>query len=107
MEGTVNISDFIAHLRDNDLVIVPQRLVAKDYATMQKKLLRKNMATYKEIADSGIWGQISKTRVYQIAHLRCRDNEIVMFGAQGNAAKIVSPAIKRIAVERGTINFEL
>lgn len=110
MEGTVKIADFMEHLRVNNLVIVPASVIETDYEAAQKKLLRLNMATYKQIADSGIWGKISKVRVLQIAKAHARDGEIVkIFNVHQvpTKTKIVKPAIIRIAKMRGYNTVEL
>jgi hypothetical protein len=109
MKGTVNILDFIEHLQQHNLVIVPQSMVTKDCKGLQKRLLSKNMATYKEIADSAIWGDVTKTRVYQIARQQCRTNEILILrnAYAKDITKITRGAIERIARIRGIITTEL
>lgn len=111
MEGTVNIVDFMQHLQRNNLVIAPAHLVEKDYSIAQKKLLKKTMATYKEIADSGIWGNITKERVSQLATEFGRDNEVVkcvrIKGSGSSVIKVTRAAIVRIAKMRGLNTCEL
>ncbi len=67
MEGTVNITDFMAHLRDNRLVIVSEDLVykraladaeeAKAYQLrlLRQKLMRKNAIPFADVIKAGFF----------------------------------------------------
>ena len=90
------------YLREHNLVIAPAKALAVDNTHLQKKLAAQKMATYKQIADSGIWGDITKERVVQLALQHCRANEIVKIGyGKGEITKVTKGAIARIARLRG------
>lgn len=104
MKGTINIADFMDHLKSNNLVIVPETMLGKDFKYLQKQVLSKNMATCKEVSDSGIWGDITQTRVYQIAYTDCRKSGLLLVAKKGiRITEIVRLAIERISRDRGTL----
>ena len=99
----VAISEFMDYLQENDLVIVPAKRVGKDKKSLQNALVRKTMVSYKEIADSCIWGDVSQKRVYQIAIVKAKRNEIISVGNGANPMQKISVSgVVRIAKERGT-----
>ncbi len=98
MEGTIKISEFVDYLAKNNLVVAPASMLVVDKRPLKNKLLAKKTATYKEISESGIWGDISQKRAYQIAKENTDPMEIIKPGNHPNAPeKIVITAIKRIA----------
>ncbi len=102
MEGTIEISAFMDYLRKNNLVVAPAEMLVVDKGPLQKKLLAKKTASYKEISESGIWGDISQKRAYQIAKELAKPMEIIKPGKLTNSPeKIITIAVKRIALIRG------
>lgn len=105
MEGFVPISEFINYLQENDLVIAPAAMVRVDKGSLQKTMLGKPFLTFKEIADSGLWGDISQKRAYQIGKQWAKPHEIIKAGQGENSpVKMVTVAVKRIATQRKTLN---
>lgn len=110
MKGTVDIADFMAHLKANNLVIAPSSSIEVDRTVLQKKVLRLTMVSYKQISDSGIWGEITKDRVAQLAKEHARANEILKITdprTSGAITKVTRSAIVRIAKMRGYNTVEL
>jgi len=107
MKGTVAISEFMQYLQQNNLVIVPESMVAKDYAAMQKSLLSKHMVTLSEISKCHIWGAISNTRAYQLAKLHCREGELLTVKKLNKPTiKITRASVLRIAKMRGELQIQ-
>ena len=107
MKGTVAILDFMQYLQQNNLVIVPETMVAKDYAAMQKSILSKPMVTLSEISKCHIWGDISNTRAYQLAKLHCREGELVTVNKNNKPKiKITRASVLRIARMRGEVKIQ-
>ena len=107
MEGVIKVSDFVNHLRENDLVIAPAKQVKKDVGYLRYKLLQSQMVSYHEIYDAQFWGDVTRKRVYQLAKKYSRDGEIVKTNDGATSAeKIVVSAVIRIAKMRGTYEAE-
>ena len=102
MEGTIEISRFMEYLSEHNLVVAPASMLKMDKMPIQKKLMAKRALSYREISDSGIWGEISQKRAYQIAKEMAKPMEIIKPGKRTNSPeKIVITAVKRIAQIRG------
>lgn len=103
MKGVVKIEEFVEHLKENDLVIVPKDSVQKDEKMLQNELLSQSEATYAEIFESRIWGDITRKRVYQIAKEEANVGEIVLPENSKYREKLVITAVRRIAEKRKTL----
>lgn len=103
MEGTVNISEFVSYLKRNDLVIVPSHQVMPDTTALKDKCWRKKALTFKEIADAELWGSITQKRAYQIAMEFAKPGEVFVSSDSRKTKKIITTAVRRIAVQRGGI----
>ena len=109
MSGTVAISDFMQHLEEKGLVIVPRSLVENRLQELKQEKLRKSIkrekaVTYKQITDARIWGQISQKAVKSYAKKYAKPGEIfpVKRGLR-SVDKIVISAVERLAKKRGEL----
>lgn len=105
MEGIIDISAFMDHLEQHDLVIAPRRLVEKRGAIerKQKHCLRKKMLSFKEISDAGLWGEIQPSSVKAFAKKYAKQGELIQVpNGQKMMYKITIGAVERIAKIRGT-----
>jgi len=101
MEGTINVQQFVEYLQENDLVIAPISQVTVDKRALQVKALKKPALTYKEVAEAGLWGDISQKRAYQLGKQYGREGELLKPGKHDNSPeKILTQAVKRIAILR-------
>lgn len=104
---TISANEFMRYLQENDLVIAPVDLVQPDVAKLRAVMLKKPSLTYREISQCRIWGNITQKRAYQIAKAEARPGEIIKPGGSENSKeKILTAAVKRIAMARGemTVN---
>lgn len=106
MNGNVSIAELFAHLKKENLVVAPAHLVMDQLthkSVLRKKILSKRAITYREISDSGLWGDITQKRAYQIAKSLAKPLEIIKPGNKDNSAeKIITSAAIRIAKQRNT-----
>ncbi len=106
MKGNVSIKEFMVHLKKENLLIVPAHLVMDELthkAALRKKILSKKAVTYREISNSGLWGDITQKRAYQIAKTFAKPLEIIKPGCTENSPeKLLTIAAIRIAKQRKT-----
>lgn len=106
MEGIVKISEFFDELERRDLVIVPRKMVERRAEMEQKRAvaLRKKLLTFREICESGIWGDnVQQQAVRAFAKKYAKDGEIIeVKRGQRPEYKITIGAVERIAKIRGT-----
>lgn len=91
------------YFRRNDFVIVPRATAEAE--KLKERYLRKRSLTYKEIADSNIWGEIGKQAVIdRVAKYLKRG---IIFSHEidksGHTHRIRRQAFERIAKISGTI----
>ncbi len=104
MGQLLDVSEFMAYMLENDLVIARRTEVVPDRASRQRKLFEKTTASYSEIASSGVWGEITQKRAYQLAKRFAREGEIIKPGQKSNSPeKIVTSAVERIGRMRRTL----
>ena len=102
MKGTVNVTDLMTYLRENDLVIAPAATVRVDRENLRRNILAKRMATFNEISESHIWEAITYHRVAQLVAQHCAPEEVVTVKkGDRTVKKVVRAAIMRIARMRG------
>jgi len=102
MDQLVSANEFLNYLKRHDLVIAPASMVQEDKRPKQAQALRKPALTYREISETGLWGDITQKRAYQLAKEYSRDGEILKPGPGVNSPeKIITQAVKRIAIQRG------
>lgn len=105
--ATVNIQDFVQHLKDNDLVIVSRAMVEselneREVQRLKRQAKAKKMLSFKEIADARLWGKISVRAVKSYALKHAKANEIKKTKRGGTEIyKIATIAVERIAKLRG------
>ncbi len=109
MTGTIEISAFMQHLEQNDLVISPRTLVEErlmdlEVLKLRKSAKRQKALSYKEIADAQLWGEITTRAVKKFAQKYAKEGEI--FGTKKGdrpVQKVVITAVQRIAKQRGEL----
>ena len=107
MEGYISAKEFKEELMNDGLIIVPmeymKELIRKSNTHPREKLLKKTALSYKEIADSGLWGNIGQKQVYLIALENAKPREIIPGKRSNSPQKITIEAVKRIARLRGQL----
>lgn len=78
MEGTINISEFINHLKKNDLMIVPKSIVEQaKVQNLQNRYARKKLLSFNEIAKAELFGPITAQAVKVFVKKYAADHEYV------------------------------
>lgn len=91
------------YLRRNDFVIVPRAKAEAE--KLKEQYLRKRSLTYKQIADSNMWGEIGKGAVKSRVdrYLKCGDILPHEIDKSSPPFKIRRQAFERIGKNLGTI----
>lgn len=104
MQGTINISEFMAHLADNDLVIAPRKMVkgktkltTAELESLRHRYMKRTALKISEILEARLLPLTSPQGVkHWIDQGKIQQSEVLRPKTPNGALKILTIAIKRL-----------
>ena len=101
MEGLIEVSEFMNHLKQNDLVIVPRQYhdnLVQNYKTesYKQQLLKKSSLSFTEISKAKLWGNISPRACKSFAKKYASDELMMVQRGQIEEYRVPMSTVKRI-----------